>query len=375
MRDFLKLKSGVRRAYASLPSGAKAHFSRLKQVGDRLTDKQRVTSSRSLPESAETTPIFFVIGRLRSGTTWLMRLLNAHPEILCRGEGRFFGRNWREEKMKDLQVRKQPSSLHHALQTSEYLRYWVERSVWSRDEDTEEHMINLTRLAVNYFLTRKLSESGKKMVGDKTPLVDTSIVEEISQVYPGAKVIHIVRDGRDAAVSLTHYMWNNSYEEGGLYTLDPEELTRRESYRQGPQQALKTGESIFTRKRIRKAARVWNDRVGDVVDNGPTLVGANYKEVRYEDLLERPTDEAKKLLQFLGADSSEGVVTRCVRATSFERRAKGRARGEEDNTSSAARKSIASDWRNVFTERDRQIFKEEAGDLLIKLGYEKDDNW
>ena len=32
----------------------------------------------------------FVVGCAKSGTTWLMKLLHAHPQIVCRGEGSFF---------------------------------------------------------------------------------------------------------------------------------------------------------------------------------------------------------------------------------------------------------------------------------------------
>ena len=39
--------------------------------------------------------LFFVLGAPKSGTTWLQYLLNAHPNISCRGEGLFhrFGKN------------------------------------------------------------------------------------------------------------------------------------------------------------------------------------------------------------------------------------------------------------------------------------------
>ena len=30
---------------------------------------------------------------------------------------------------------------------------------------------------------------------------------------------------------------------------------------------------------------------------------------------------------------------------------------------------------NHFTEKDRRVFKEEAGELLIRLGYEEDLDW
>jgi hypothetical protein len=32
-------------------------------------------------------------------------------------------------------------------------------------------------------------------------------------------------------------------------------------------------------------------------------------------------------------------------------------------------------WRNLFTARDKALFKELAGDMLIKWGYEKDSKW
>jgi hypothetical protein len=63
-----------------------------------------------------------------------------------------------------------------------------------------------------------------------------------------------------------------------------------------------------------------------------------------------------------------------VEAASFERLSKGRERGQED-PSSFFRKGVAGDWRSVFTEKDRRVFKEEAGQLLVRLGYENDDSW
>lgn len=39
------------------------------------------------------------------------------------------------------------------------------------------------------------------------------------------------------------------------------------------------------------------------------------------------------------------------------------------------RKGAAGDWRNHFTEDHRRAFKDAAGDVLIKLGYEKNMDW
>jgi Sulfotransferase family len=318
----------------------------------------------------ELTPVFFILGQQKSGTTWLMRILDSHPEILCNGEGRFFGGDWRQESVKRLDAKRPPSSLYNAVLDAEYLRLWIERSVWSRDDDPVEHLDNLTRMAVDYFLKGRLLKTGKRIVGDKSPLLTPGTMREVARIYPEAKVIHIIRDGRDAAVSAVHHSWNF----GKARKDDPEVSARRAAYRGDPQRLQEAGESIFAGNSLKKMAAEWVARVGRTVLDGPALLGSNYAEVRYENLLERPEEEVGRLLAFLGAEASAAVVRRCVSAASFEKLSKGRKRGEEDPTS-FFRKGVAGDWRNVFTEEDKQTFKEEAGDLLIELGYERDRDW
>ena len=43
---------------------------------------------------ARSTPVFFVTGLGKSGTRWLTKILDSHPEVLCKGEGRFFSAGW-----------------------------------------------------------------------------------------------------------------------------------------------------------------------------------------------------------------------------------------------------------------------------------------
>jgi hypothetical protein len=358
---------------------------RLKRLRERLEEKDqelaelqaKLAQARSAAYvqdlSYENAPVFFVVGRAKSGTSWLMRSLNAHPEILCRGEGRFFGREFIRENFKE-QDRIQPSSLYRAFLEAEYLQAWIERSVWTRGDDVEGHLINLTRRATHYFLTQRLTRSGKRIVGDKTPLLSADIMSETSTIYPEAKVIHIIRDGRDIAISLVHHRWNHARDEGGIYELDPEEARRREAYRRDSGGTTKTGEGLFTEKMIRSMAKGWREQITKSREDGRALLGANYAEVTYEDLLESPEEETKRLLEFLRADAGDKVVRECVEAASFENWADGRKRGQEDPFS-FLRKGVAGDWKNFFTEEDKLIFKEEAGDLLVELGYEKDNDW
>ncbi len=225
------------------------------------------------------------------------------------------------------------------------------------------------RLATEHFMLEELSGTPKRLVGDKSPLLDEAFMQEVARVYPGAKVIHIVRDGRDRTVSSMHRMWRRAGQ-GYVHRLKPEEIAKGDPGSGRPE----SGESIFTEERLRQAARNWSLLVGRAVEDGPALLGSGYAEVRYEDLLDRPNEEVGRLLGFLGAGTDPETVDHCVSSASFEKLSKGRRPGEED-PSSFYRKGVAGDWKNHFTDRDKEVFKEEAGELLVRLGYERDLDW
>jgi hypothetical protein len=350
---------------------------RVRELGGAL--RRKLAGRKTAPARSDAgsmvsnTPVFFVTGVGKSGTRWLTKILDSHPEVLCKGEGRFFSAGWRRADLDPESDRALASSLYYALTHSEHLRLWVERSVWSRDGDPDEHLRTLMRLATEYFLTTQLSETSKRLVGDKSPLQDEEFMREVSEVYPEAKVIHIIRDGRDRTVSSMHRGWRRA-SQGYLHRLSPEELARGEALREDPRRPIETGEGMFTEERLRQAARHWRLLVSKAVEDGPALLGSNYIEVRYEDLLVRPNDEVERLLGFLGAGTDPGIVEHCVDSASFEKLSKGRERGQED-PSSFYRKGVAGDWETHFTEEDRRVFKEEAGELLIQLGYEMDLDW
>ena len=363
-----------------LPEARTAQPSDRKPVKDstRPPERQDLEPQTSEAQTLEAkpmedSPVFFIVGSGKSGTRWITGLLNAHPEVLCKGEGRFFNREWHREDLRAMEARVPPRTLFGALSNSEDLRLWMERSVWGRGEDTEELLTGMTRASIDYFLKRKLAKSGKRLVGDKTPfLPGVNLIKEIKEIYPEAKVIHIIRDGRDVEVSWVHHKWRRSADQDGAQVLKPAEVERRDAYFSSPQKITEIG--MFDQAELRRRAGLWSETVGGATKDGPELLGDNYTEVKYESLLADTAKELKRLLIFLGAESSDDTVRRCVEKVSFERLSGGRQRGEED-PSAALRKGIAGDWKNVFTEEDRRIFKEEAGDLLVKLGYEKDNDW
>ncbi len=391
VRAFLSFEAGVGRFQDSGPDGKRGAAGNLRKRLERKDreisalreELARASGANGLAgDSVESPPVFFVVGQGKSGTGWLVQLLGSHPEILCKGEGRFFGREIRRElpegeSAETARQKRQTGSLYNAIAESEYLRFWIERSVWTRDDDPDEQLNDLTRAAIELFLSRQLSGTGKRFVGDKTPLPNPEVVREISEVYPGARVIHMIRDGRDVAVSLMHHSWRKAVDQGGARWLESAEIEKREAYRENPRKFLESGKGIFTEARLRKIAENWRDRVGKTAKDGPALLGENYTEVRYEDLLRRPEEEARQLFEFLGAESDEETVRRCAESASFETLAGGRKQGQEEEPLARTkyRKGIAGDWQNFFTDRERDIFKEVAGDLLIELGYEEDHDW
>jgi glycosyltransferase involved in cell wall biosynthesis len=311
---------------------------------------------------------FFLVGEMRSGTSWLSRTLNAHPEIYCKGEGSFFGR---DQAVEEIPVYKGPTpSLYNALASCEGFRTWYSFpwNAWGKG-DVDEDLMNLTRMTVDYFLTKDPAADGKRIIGDKSPL-HTDHVDEIHRFYPEAKIIHIYRDGRDVAVSLMHHFWRLAKDRGGIFELEPEEIAKRDAYYADPGGFLASGDSIFTEERLKQMAVRWDRRVSKASRDGSSLFGPNFVQLRYEDLLDRSQSNLKVLFELLGARADEAVIRGCVEQNSFEKLAK-RSRGQSD-AESFFRKGVAGDWRNVFNERDRKIYREIAGDTLLKIGYTLD---
>lgn len=309
---------------------------------------------------------FFAVGHGRSGTTWLERTLNTHPEVLCKGSGMFFG--------KDIESIGGRRLLYQVLLHSEALRSWhaTRLNEWTNPAEFEKDAAQITRAAIDALMRRELTASGKRVLGDRTPHY-VSHLPEVHSLFPEAKIVHAIRDGRDVAISGLHSFWKSSSDRGGPVNLSQEELEIREAYQRDREAFLASGRSIFTEERIRQRASGWNRIVRRGRNTGRRLFGRNYTELRYEEHLNTPHEALTELFAFLEVDTDPAVVDQVVEANRFEKLAKRRP-GEEASGSSM-RKGISGDWKEVFTERDKRIFKEEAGELLVELGYERDLDW
>lgn len=351
--------------------GARGRMPRIRRIGGSLRRRLRGQTPPRAPSAPvladREVPIFFVVGRAKSGTSWLMSLLDSHPAILCRGEGRFFGT---QHRLGDPRAR----SLERALLGSADLREWAARSAWTRAADYEQSARAWSAALVRAIMGGALVQSGKRVVGDKTPLNGPGVVAGIGAMLPEARVIHIIRDGRDVAVSSVHHRWNDLASRANLTPEQLDVLKVCGEYRAGPERFLAAGRSIFGLVGPRVQAETWRTQTMAAREEGAELGSDRYIEVRYEDLLTSGPETLSRLCRFLGVDVDAEQIESCIERNRFDRLTEGRPAGVEDSAA-FLRSGRAGDWRHVFTPNDKAVFKQVGGHLLVSLGYEADEAW
>jgi hypothetical protein len=97
--------------------------------------------------------------------------------------------------------------------------------------------------------------------------------------------------------------------------------------------------------------------------------------LKYEDLLEQDVEMFSKIIiKQAKMDVSPSRLEEAIISARFENVTGGRQLGQE-NIAVHERKGMPGDWKNKFSEKVKNEFKVEYGDLLIKAGYAKDKSW
>ncbi len=257
--------------------------------GDELGEQDR-------PPGSE---LVFVVGARRSGTYWLQRILASHPRVSgVPSETYLFAEG----------VAPLLSRLHGGARSSPQVGVvYAERAA----------VIDGVRGLCDSVLGPYL-QPGARLLVERTP-DHVRHMRLISELYPGARFIHIIRDGRDVARSLLAKSW-------------------------GPDS-------------VEAAASEWRDSVRAGRAQAPSP--ARYRELRYEDLLARPDASIRSLFDWLGLGVDDAVIDQAL--------------GEARTALSvdATRPATESEkWRQVFGPRELAAFERAAGDLRAELGYE-----
>jgi hypothetical protein len=299
-------------------------------------------------------PKFFIFGYPRSGTTLLMRLVSLHPQVHCNREAHFFTRS--EDATR--------------VFTDHEICQWLERrsNRWTAGQGLETALV---RLVADHIMEREARRLGKSVVGDKTPNGNGGqAVERLHAVYPDARLIYIVRDGRDAAIShrFQHFIDHPQY-------LSKADMRIRQDFALDSHPYLEKERSLFTHRAISEEALAWCKNVHDTHCLGQELFGDRYFSLRYEDLLADAITNMRNVWAFLQVEPEfPDLEAQVLEKLQYNPGAEVHQEKEEELTRHLRRGQQGA-WQDFFTSRDRQVFKEYAGQALIDWGYEKGLEW
>lgn len=255
----------------------------------------------------------------RSGTTLLRMMLDSHRRICCGPESSLFRRR--------------------AIDP----RRLADRFGFSDDEVRAIYDAAASRPAfIEGFAALCMQKAGKARWAEKTPR-NISRIADIFRWFPGARFVHVLRDGRDVACSLrTH-----------------------------PRHKVVDGKLVPTgvRKPIAGCARRW---VRDIEGSRRWWSDPRFMTVRYEDLVLDPQPALERLMAFIGEAWDEAMLAHSS-ADSLFRDATRFAQNPE--ALGAVSTASLGRWQRDLDERDKRTFKRIAGPLLVELGYAAGDGW
>jgi Sulfotransferase family len=252
----------------------------------------------------------FVIGAPRSGTTFLGDCIGAMPEVSYHFEPRLT-----------------KATIGHVYDGS-----------W-----TPQRGARVFRLTYTALLLAALH--GGRRFSDKTP-ENSFVVPFLAQLFPAAQFVHIIRDGRDAAVSHAEKPWLTAAAAQG---------TRRGAAGQlrGPYPRWWVEEDrraeFSAVSDIVRTAWCWRRFTQAAMDGLATLDSGRRLEVRYESVVADPMAAATALGDFLGASTAGRQALRTGLA--------------------GARPSSVGRWRKTLSEQQIAEVEREIGPLLNQLGY------
>lgn len=282
-------------------------------------------------ESVDLAP--FIVGASRSGTTLLRMMLDAHPDLAIPPETGF--------------IAQLPGVWDAAADpVSATLQAIVKHPRWGDfglDVDTlRRGTANARPKSLGDLLRRfyqaYAGRSGKRRWGDKTPSY-VSHMPLIARHLPEARFVHIIRDGRDVALSLVP-LW-------------------------------------FGPSTIEEAARWWVEQVRAGRQDAETV---NHLEVRYEQLVQEPDRTLEAVCAFVELPPRAEMLAYETRATTRlaelkDLRLPGRTISAAERVSNNARLAgpPSADrigrWRVEMSRDEQRRFESIAGDLLEELGY------
>jgi hypothetical protein len=266
----------------------------------------------------ERRPIF-VLGMSRSGTSLIAALLRKYLKVNFGTECQFVIDYYRRlARFGDLTQEPHFSFLAQEIAAERCFQRWRDRFGFQLDAAraaAEATAPTYPALLASIF-EQFAAYHGMQRWGEKTPSYDSD-AQVLLNLFPNARFIHMVRDGRDVALS---------------------------GYR-----------VFFGERNAYKAAGRWLAHIRAVRAFAATLPPDRLVQLRYEDLTTRPDETFARLIAFLEIDDGDGALQRYI-ASHIADDLHGHNTGK---------------WKTAFSPRDLEVYEAVAGDTLSSLGYER----
>jgi hypothetical protein len=280
-------------------------------------------------------PYVFVVGCARSGTTLLKRVLNAHPQIAISKETHWIPLVYEERAGLTPDDFVTPTLIDKLLKDRRFTRLGIGRPELEALLGNGQPVTYAQFVSGIYDLYGKAQ--GKPLVGDKTPIYGLE-VDLLHRLWPKAKFVHLIRDGRDVCLSVENW--------------------KRKSGGTGLDENFTT----WAEDPVTTTAVWWTWRVGLTRQVGQPLGPGLYYEMRYEALVQQPAQECAKLCTYLG-------VTYDDRMLRFH---EGHTKAKPGYTSKKAWLPITPglrDWKTQMPAANTERFEAAGGRMLDELGY------
>jgi hypothetical protein len=211
----------------------------------------------------QTYPPVFIIGAPRSGTTLTLKLFSEQPQI---------------------------------TPVMEPFKLWKKAFRTSQDDSYKSRANFLGFQALRYFYY-DLIETDKPYLVVKDPR-DSIRIQQLKYLFPLAKFIHVIRDGRDVIASILKTSQNEIY------------LTEEDGW---PHVRIPNYQAMFTNPVHINAAIQWQYCVSTSLRDLASISPDNLFTFLYEDLVANPATVAPQILKFacpeVDSNALEKIIT------------------------------------------------------------------
>lgn len=276
-------------------------------------------------------PYVFVVGCPRSGTTLLQRMLDAHPQMTIANDTHFITRAAKKVLPED----PKPALTTELVEQVCSYRHFYRMGLDHQDVTSAADHCGTYSEFVSHLYTSRAKRRHKIISGEKTPDYCRQI-PALHKLFPHSKFIHIIRDGRDTALSTLE--WATDTKGPGKW-------------------------SLWASDPVGTCALWWQWQVSLGHTEGTRLGPALYHELRYEDLVADPARELHKISDFLGIQYSEEMSYFFWGKTKTQK-------GLSAKAAWIPPTSGLRDWRSQMSREDAAVFCGIAGNWLAKAGYE-----